>query len=55
MDYFLSLLPPLGQGALVTLKLFVITLALAVPLGLGLALARLSPWAPLSTAVNGYI
>ena len=30
MDYFLSLLPPLGQGALVTLKLFVITLALAV-------------------------
>ena len=39
MDYALSLLGPLGQGALVTLKLFVITLVLAVPLGLVLALA----------------
>ena len=32
MEYVLSLLGPLSQGALVTLKLFVITLALAVPL-----------------------
>ena len=55
MDYVFSLLAPLWQGATVTLKLFFITLALAVPLGVGLALARLSPWAPLSTAVNGYI
>ena len=55
MDYVLSLLGPLAQGAAVTLKLFVITLALAVPLGLALALARLSPLKPLSGAVNGYI
>ena len=37
MDYVLSLLGPLAQGAAVTLKLFAITLALAVPLGLVLA------------------
>ena len=55
MDYVLSLLGPLAQGATVTLKLFFITLLLAVPLGLVLALARLSRWRPLSVAVNGYI
>ena len=55
MDYVLSLLGPLAQGATVTLKLFVITLLLAVPLGLVLALARVSRFAPLSAAVNGYI
>lgn len=58
MDYLLSMLGPLGQGALVTLKLFVITLVLAVPLGLLLALARTSRtsrFAPLSAAVNAYI
>ena len=51
MDYVLSLLGPLAQGAAVTLKLFAITLALAVPLGLVLALARVSRFAPLSAAV----
>ena len=55
MDYVFSLLGPLAQGATVTLKLFFITLLLAVPLGLVLALARLSRWRPLSVAVNGYI
>ena len=55
MDYVLSLLGPLAQGAAVTLKLFAITLALAVPLGLVLALARVSHWKALSAAVNGYI
>ena len=40
MEYVISLLGPMGAGALVTLKLFFITLALAVPLGLALALAR---------------
>ncbi|MBZ0226798.1 MAG: amino acid ABC transporter permease [Comamonas sp.] len=55
MDYFLSLLGPLAQGALVTLKLFFITVALALPLGLLLALARVSHLRALSTAVNGYI
>jgi polar amino acid transport system permease protein len=55
MDYVFSLLGPLAQGATVTLKLFAITLVLAVPLGLVLALARLSHFKPLSGAVNGYI
>ncbi len=55
MDYVLSLLGPLAQGAKVTLTLFFITLALAVPLGLVLALARISKWGVLSRLVNGYI
>jgi len=55
MDYFFSLLGPPAQGALVTLKLFFITVALALPLGLLLALARVSHLRALSTAVNGYI
>ena len=42
MDYILSILGPLAEGSLVTLKLFFITLALAVPLGLVLAPARRS-------------
>lgn len=55
MDYVFSLIVPLWHGAQVTLKLFVITLALAVPLGLLLALARISPFRILSHFVNGYI
>ncbi|WP_144630082.1 amino acid ABC transporter permease [Bordetella genomosp. 13] len=55
MDYVLSLLGPMAQGARVTLTLFFITLALAVPLGLLLALARLSRLRPLAMLVNGYI
>ena len=55
MDYILSLLPPLAQGSLVTLKLFAITLVLALPLGLALALARLSRWRSLHHAVSGFI
>lgn len=55
MDYILSLIGPLSQGALVTLKLFFITLLLAVPLGLALALARISRFKTLSRLVNGYI
>jgi polar amino acid transport system permease protein len=55
MDYILSILPPLVEGTGVTLQLFVITISLSVPLGLALALARISRFALLSTAVNGYI
>ncbi len=55
MEYVLSLLGPLSQGALVTLKLFVITLALAVPLGLALALVRVSRLRALARLVGGYI
>jgi polar amino acid transport system permease protein len=55
MDYVISLIVPLAHGAQVTLKLFFITLALAVPLGLLLALARISPFRILSQFVNAYI
>jgi len=55
MDYILSILGPLAEGSLVTLKLFFITLLLAVPLGLALALIRISRFTVASQAVNGYI
>lgn len=55
MDYILSILGPLAEGSLVTLKLFFITLLLAVPLGLALALIRISRFNVASQAVNGYI
>ena len=55
MDYILSILGPLAEGSLVTLQLFIITLALAVPLGLALALIRISRFTAASQAVNGYI
>ena len=55
MDYVISILGPLAEGSLVTLRLFFITLALAVPLGLALALARVSRFRTLSALVNGYI
>ena len=55
MDYLLRILPPLLDGAGVTLGLFVLTLALSLPLGLALALARLSRLAALRGAVSVFI
>lgn len=55
MDYVLLILPPLWQGVQVTLKLFFITLLLAIPLGLLLALGRISTWRWLSGFVNTFI
>ncbi|WP_027014015.1 amino acid ABC transporter permease [Comamonas composti] len=55
MEYVISLLGPLGSGALVTLKLFAITLVLAIPLGLTLALLRISKLPGVSGLVGGYI
>ena len=52
MDYVISMLGPLSNGALVTLKLFFITLALSVPLGLALALARISRFKALARFVD---
>ena len=49
------MLGPLSNGALVTLKLFFITLALSVPLGLALALARISRFKALARFVEAYI
>ena len=55
MDYIYKILPPLLEGAGVTLQVFAATLVLAVPLGLALALLRLSSVRAASTAVAGYI
>ncbi|MDQ8020933.1 amino acid ABC transporter permease [Uliginosibacterium sp. H1] len=55
MDYLLRILPPLLDGTIVTLQVFLITIVLAIPLGLSLALARISRWRALGAAVNGYI
>lgn len=55
MEYVLSLLGPLADGAAVTLKLFAITMVLSIPLGLGLALVRISRYKTLSALVGGYI
>jgi polar amino acid transport system permease protein len=55
MDYIIKIMPPLLEGAAVTLQVFGATLVLAIPLGLALALVRLSGFAAASTAVSGYI
>ena len=55
IDYIYKILPPLLEGAGVTLQVFAATLVLAVPLGLALALLRLSSVRAASTAVAGYI
>jgi len=55
MNYIANILPPLLEGSAVTIQVFLITLALAVPLGLALALIRISRFRFLSVLVNGYI
>ncbi|MDR0770370.1 MAG: amino acid ABC transporter permease [Burkholderiales bacterium] len=55
MDYLLLIIGPLLEGAAVTLKVFFITLVLALPLGLMLAMVRVSRYRIASGVVNGYI
>lgn len=55
LNYALSLLGPLAAGAVVTLKLFAITMVLSIPLGLVLALVRISRFALLRSLVSGYV
>ncbi|MCL2871963.1 MAG: amino acid ABC transporter permease [Betaproteobacteria bacterium] len=55
MEYLLLILGPLLSGAVVTLKVFFITLVLALPLGLMLAMVRLSRYRAASGIANGYI
>ncbi|MBP2650548.1 MAG: artQ [Firmicutes bacterium] len=55
MEYILSILPPLLEGTVVTLQMFFSTIILALPLGLLLALARISRFKALSSAVGVYI
>lgn len=55
MQSLLAMLPPLLNRAVITLKLFFITLLLSLPLGLALALLRISRWAAVRQAVNAYV
>lgn len=55
MDNLLRMLPPIFDGATITLKLFFIALALSAPLGLALALLRLSRWRGMRWLVGSYI
>ena len=55
LDYILSILGPLGEGSLVSLELFCITLLLSIPLGVALALMRLSRHRWLGVTVSGYL
>lgn len=55
MDYIIGILPPLLEGTVVTLQMFFATIVLSLPLGLLLALARISKFKALSSAVGVYI
>lgn len=55
MDNLLRMLPPIFDGATITLKLFFIALALSAPLGLALTLLRLSRWRGMRWLVGSYI
>lgn len=55
MEKIITMLPLLFDGFIVTLQIFVITLALSLPLGLLLALARISNCKWLRLLVDAYI
>lgn len=55
MQYYIDVFWQILPGAWLTLKIFLITLALSIPLGLSCALLRLSRFAAISGAVSTYI
>lgn len=55
MEKVPAMLAPMLEGLGITLEVFMITLAIALPLGLVLALARISKYKPLSFVVETYI
>ncbi len=55
MDYLLLILPAMLKGTSITLKLFSITLVIALPLGIIFALARLSKFKPLNIFMQLYV
>lgn len=55
MDYLSSLLPFMLEGTVITIKLFFLTLIMALPFGVVLALARLSKFKPLNIFTQFYI
>jgi polar amino acid transport system permease protein len=55
MDYILMLLPSMLKGLTVTLKLFFLTLMLALPLGILMGMARISKFKPLKWFMEFYV
>ena len=55
MQYYIDVFWQILPGAWLTLKIFLITLALSIPLGLSCALLRLSRFAAVSGVVSTYI
>lgn len=55
MDYIVMLLPSMLKGLTVTLKLFFLTLMLALPLGILMGMARISKFKPLKWFMEFYV
>ena len=55
MDYIISIIPQMLMGTVDTLRLFFITIVLAIPLGILLAFCRVSSFAALRKIVAAYV
>ena len=55
MDYIISIIPQMLMGTVDTLRLFFITIVLAIPLGILLAFCRVSSFKLLRKVVAGYV
>ena len=55
MDYIIMLLPSMLKGLSVTLKLFSLTLIIALPLGVIMGIARISRFSPLRWFMEFYV
>ena len=55
MDYIISIIPQMLMGTVDTLRLFFITIVLAIPLGIILAFCRISPFKLLRDVVAAYV
>jgi polar amino acid transport system permease protein len=55
LDYMISILKPMLEGAQVTVLLFLIAIVVSIPLGFALTLAVRSNIKPIAWFANGYI
>ncbi|MEH7107860.1 amino acid ABC transporter permease [Bacillus sp. JJ1764] len=55
LDYFISILGPMLDGAQMTVLLFIVCIAVSIPLGFFLTLAVRSNFKPLSWLAQGYV
>ncbi len=55
LDYIISILKPMLEGAQITVLLFIIAIVVSIPLGFALTLAVRSKFKPLSWLANAYI